>query len=141
MRNLIWTILGAITIGVRVIALKNNEVLLVRHTYKLNWHLPGGGIKRKETLVEAANRELYEETGAKVDNLELVGVFTNFSEGRNDHIVLFSGNIVKLDNIKNREISEVKFVCYNDLPQETDNQCRQKIQEFLEHKKPLTGLW
>ncbi len=42
-----------ITIGVRVLLLREEQVLLVRHSYIQGWYLPGGGLKRGETL-EAA---------------------------------------------------------------------------------------
>jgi len=130
-RNETWKLLDAITLGVRVIAVKDNKVLLVRHTYKMNWHLPGGGVKRKETFVEAAIRELYEEARAKVKQLNLVDVYTNFAEGRNDHMILFSGNIVSLESVKTREVAEIGFFDSNHLPHDTDPQCRVRIQEFF----------
>lgn len=35
------------------------------------WQLPGGGIKRNETPVDAAVRELFEETGIRIDSQNL----------------------------------------------------------------------
>lgn len=132
LRNEAWKLLSAVTFGVRVIAVQDNKILLVRHTYKVNWHLPGGGVKRTETLVEAAIRELYEETGARVTHLSLVNVYTDFTEGRTDHIVVFAGNVVSMENIITREVSEQGFFYSNLLPQNTDPQCRTRIQEFSE---------
>lgn len=123
LRNEFWELVNAVTIGVRVIAIKDQKILLVRHTYKSNWHLPGGGIKRKETLYEAASRELYEETGVKVDKLTLGDVYTNFSEGRTDHVVVFWGNIVSLEFVKNHEIAEAVFFNINQIPNDIDTQC------------------
>jgi len=123
LRNEFWELVNAVTIGVRVIAIKDQKILLVRHTYKSNWHLPGGGIKRKETLYEAASRELYEETGVKVDKLTFGDVYTNFSEGRTDHVVVFWGNIVSLEFVKNHEIAEAVFFNINQIPNDIDTQC------------------
>ena len=42
-----------ITVGVRAVLVREGQVLLVRHTYQDHWYLPGGGVKKGETLTEA----------------------------------------------------------------------------------------
>lgn len=68
-------------VRVRVLILnEEKEVLLVRSWLgHQKWTLPGGGIKRLETPVEAAAREVHEETGLRVaqDHLHELGVFTS----------------------------------------------------------------
>ena len=64
-------------VGVGVIVFRDQEVLLVKRDKEPNkgqWSIPGGKQKIGETLVEAAQRELLEETGVKVDQLLLVDV-------------------------------------------------------------------
>jgi len=68
---------------VRVRALIINpekEILLVRSWFgQQNWSLPGGGIQRVEKPVEAAAREIYEETGIRVgvEDIHELGTFKN----------------------------------------------------------------
>lgn len=45
------------------------KLLLIRSKFIRQWYLPGGYIKRTETLIEAANRNVMERTG--IDNLFL----------------------------------------------------------------------
>jgi 8-oxo-dGTP diphosphatase len=40
-----------------------------------SWALPGGFVEEGERIAQAAPRELAEETGLKVDSLELLGVY------------------------------------------------------------------
>jgi ADP-ribose pyrophosphatase YjhB (NUDIX family) len=50
-------------------------VLLVRQAVGLRlWTLPGGKVKRGESLVKALRRELYEETRLRVQIGSLLGV-------------------------------------------------------------------
>jgi ADP-ribose pyrophosphatase YjhB (NUDIX family) len=46
-----------VRLGVRVMLLRGDQVLLVRQTYMPGWFMPGGGLKRGETLEQAARRE------------------------------------------------------------------------------------
>ena len=54
---------------------RNGKVLLLKN--KKGWDLPGGHIKKDENMIQALEREVYEETGLDiVDPVEL-----NFSHG------------------------------------------------------------
>ena len=73
------------SVGVGIMVLKNSKVLLgKRHSDpekadselkgEGTWTMPGGKVDFKETVREAAKRELFEETGIKGDALELFSV-------------------------------------------------------------------
>ena len=70
--------------GYGVVVLKNKEVLLVRHLEKAGhvtdtYGLPAGRATAGETPQETAKRELFEETGLKVeknDMIELPNVYS-----------------------------------------------------------------
>ena len=52
-----------VTVGVRVMLIRDGQVLLIRHSYLRGWYLPGGGLKRGESMEAAARREAREESG------------------------------------------------------------------------------
>lgn len=52
-----------------VINPENKKILLVKHKKFMKWVQPGGHIEHEETPEEAAVREVYEETGIKVQLL------------------------------------------------------------------------
>lgn len=61
--------------GVRVIILnEENKMLMVKqhHEEKDIWMVPGGGIEDGESSFEAAEREVFEETGIKVKTDRLI---------------------------------------------------------------------
>ena len=62
-----------VRMGVRVMMLKDSKVTLVRQTYLPGWFMPGGGLKRGETLEQAARREAYEETALNPFDVQLIG--------------------------------------------------------------------
>ena len=64
-------------VGVGVIVFRDQEVLMVKRNKEPNkgqWSIPGRRQMIGETVAEAAQRELLEETGVKVDQLLLVDV-------------------------------------------------------------------
>jgi 8-oxo-dGTP pyrophosphatase MutT (NUDIX family) len=60
--------------GVKCVLTDRDRVLLVRHTYgRREWDLPGGGMKRGESEVETARREMHEELGVWIDQWHSLG--------------------------------------------------------------------
>jgi len=65
-----------------VIAAKyNGRHLFCRHRLRSTWECPGGHIEPGETPLQAAHRELYEETGCTAEQLEPVCVYAVSTNG------------------------------------------------------------
>jgi len=56
-----------------------NEILLVKH-YQRDWELPQGRVELGEALLEGLHREVYEETGIRIDAPRLATVWSKLSE-------------------------------------------------------------
>ncbi|HEY9153301.1 MAG TPA: NUDIX domain-containing protein [Anaerolineales bacterium] len=131
-----------VTLGVRVMLIEKGQVLLVRHTYIDGWFMPGGGVKRGETLDHAARREAHEETGATLNDLRLVGAYTNFKEWKNDHNILFLSTDFSTTGEHDREIAELRFFSLDDLPADIWPGHRRRLEEYRDRKQlePF-GAW
>lgn len=57
------------------VIVKDARVLLVRARGRRRWQLPGGGLKRRETPLEALRREVDEETGLAPRVQALIGAY------------------------------------------------------------------
>ena len=88
----------------------DQRVLLVRQAAGLKlWTLPGGKVKRGESLVKALRRELYEETGLRVQIGSLLGVLDR--RDKDSITLLFAAIPSKMSiNVKqNNEIRKADF--------------------------------
>jgi len=56
---------------------KRRQLLLMRRSDNGQWGLPGGYVEPGESVVEAASREVYEETGVRIEVGRLVGVYSD----------------------------------------------------------------
>jgi 8-oxo-dGTP pyrophosphatase MutT (NUDIX family) len=128
--------------GVRVMMIKDEKVWLVRHTYMPGWYMPGGGIKRHETLEEAARREAREETGAKLGEVTLMGAYSNFTDWKSDHNILFICTDFEVESKPDGEIAELRAFALNELPDDLVIGHRHRLQEYYAGvKNPQFGKW
>jgi 8-oxo-dGTP pyrophosphatase MutT (NUDIX family) len=117
-------------------------VLLVRHTYQSQWYLPGGGVKRGETLEQAIGREAAEEVGATLGEVQLLGVYTNFYEYKSDHVIVFVCDDVVVQGTHSHEIERYGFFTFDALPPDTSPGSRRRIAEYRSHPAlPVVGMW
>ena len=129
-------------LGVRVMLIQNEQVLLVRQTYLPGWFMPGGGVKRGETLDETVRREAREEVGAEMKDLKLVGAYTNFQGFKSDHNILFLCTDFTCSGRPDREIAEVRSFPLDALPENIWPGHRLRLEEYRAGKKhPQFGEW
>lgn len=131
-----------LALGVRVVLIRNNEVLLIRHTYHDDWFIPGGGVEKNETLEEAAIREIWEEAGTKINSLSLMGVYSNLTKFKNDHVVVYyCDDFEIIEKRKNLEIDDVSLFDIHKLPDNMNTGSRKRVEEFMAKQYPASGLW
>ena len=131
-----------LTLGVRIMMMQDGKVLLVRHTYLEGWFMPGGGVKRNETLDQAARREAHEEVGAQINEISLMGAYTHFLEWKSDHNILFFSDDFTLNGRHDREIAEARFFPLDKLPDKLYPSHRRRLEEYRAGEKPKQfGEW
>lgn len=83
---------------VATLIVEDNKVLLVKekkNEVKDLLNLPAGHLERNETLIEAAKREVMEETGLKI-NIDMLIDTQYFSKTEKDYVsFVFQGSVVK----------------------------------------------
>ena len=131
-----------VRMGVRILLVREGRVWLVRHTYVPGWHLPGGGPKRGETLEQAARREAFEETGAELGELNLMGAYTNFIQWKTDHSIVFICTDFEITGRPDGEIAELRAFALDALPVDVFPSHRLRLDEYRDGKSiPQFGAW
>ena len=98
---------------------KDGKFLLVQEKQKIcegKWNVPAGGLDENESLMEGAKREIYEETGCKVEITGVLEIVNEILEGVNVICFFFDTEIID-ENIKAdaEEISNVKWFTYEEI--------------------------
>ena len=122
------------TLGTRTAVIDaDRRVLLVRHSYGVGWHLPGGGVERGENIHMAARRELREEAAVVAEEEpHLHGMFLNDHNFPGDHVACFVLRRFRQETFKpNAEIAEARFFDIRSLPEETTAGTRRRLAEIF----------
>jgi ADP-ribose pyrophosphatase YjhB (NUDIX family) len=116
--KLYWFLVRPKTFGVQCVIQHRGAILLVRNTYgRKQWTFPGGSIARGETTEAAIRREVREEVGLQLQQLQHLGAFQATIDYKRDHVAVFAG--VALDRritLDPAEILEVRWFQPQDLP-------------------------
>lgn len=139
--KVVWKVTKPRTTGVRLLLIKEDKVLLVKHTYQDSWYLPGGGVEKGETFEVAAKREFSEELGGQLKEFKLFGVYNNFYESKNDTIVVFLCNDFEFTGETDSEIESFQFFNIESLPEKISPGSRKRMDEYKEKSYPSVGMW
>lgn len=119
---------------------KDEKLLLQQRTDNAQWGLPGGFMELGENLSDAARREVQEETGLHLEQLELFGIYSGpeydktFQNG--DQVALvqvlftckqYSGELVT----SNDESLKNEFFHLHSLPEDIFTEHRLFIEDLL----------
>lgn len=129
---------------VDVLVVRDDGILLVKRAPHMSnggkYGLIGGYIERNETVVQAACREVLEETGYKIKVRQLFRIKDNPDRRKEDKqniaFVLIAEPLEKVQT-GDSESTEVQWFSFNDLPEESamafDH--HDDIQLYLRYKK------
>lgn len=130
--------------GAVVLIINERDEVLLQHRTDGNWGLPGGLMELAESLEGTAQREVEEETGLKVSNLELVGVFSGpgyylkVSNGDELYAVtaVYSTKEYRGDMEANPDESQdLRFYAFDNLPPGLTTIYRRFVDAYLEKKE------
>lgn len=119
-----------IVLVVSVSIIKDDEVLIIKENkpFAINkWNFPSGHIEYKEDILDAACREVKEETGLDVKLTGTTGIY-NFISSSNDQVILFhftgeiTGGSLKIEE---DEIIDSKWIKVTELMNFDNNDLRE----------------
>jgi 8-oxo-dGTP diphosphatase len=128
--------------------LQEDKLLLIKRADKLSeggkWALVGGYVERDENLQQAVEREVFEETGYRINNMQLLTIRHNpdrpHEDIQNISFVFFCEALEK-EGESDWEATEQRWFSFNELPQEElafDHS--QNIELYLQYKRGEVSL-
>lgn len=124
---------------VLVIAKFNGKWLLTEHKER-GLEFPGGKAEAGESLAEAAKREVYEETGAVIDELEWFAEYLVHSEPPFSKTV-FTGTVAAVDEIDLMETNGAVLVDSLDLDSDFSFLMKDEGMKQIMERVKLDGKW
>ena len=121
------------TLGVRAACFNaDGQIFLVRHTYVPGWYMPGGGVERNETALEALTKELREEGNlALTAPPKLFHVYFNRRISPRDHVLLYRAEVEQTaPRLPDREICESGFFDLEALPKDVTAATLRRLSEL-----------
>ena len=119
--RLLWLINSKFMVSVAGIVYNHEgQILLQRHRHWVDdvWGLPGGIVENGESLEHAFSREVLEETGLEISDIELVKIVSGFSLRIEAYFrgILLETEPEQIIKIQQKEIVEAKFFALDKLP-------------------------
>ena len=137
----VQAMLAPVAFAVCALVVRDNKVLLVRHSYVGGWLFPGGGVGRAEPPAEAILRELRVEIGlVRSSPPEFVGLYSRRTGWVTDVIALYRIDNAEFNFRSNLEIREVQFVDPVAPPDGTPPSVRRRLSEFA-RLQPQSAHW
>lgn len=99
--------------GVGVVCLRGDQVLLVRRgrpPREGEWSLPGGRIEPGERAIDAALRELVEETGVQARLTGLIDVVDGLFPGRHFVLIDYAAEWISGEPVAGDDAAEAAFM-------------------------------
>ena len=127
--------------GSVVIILNDQNEVLLQKRHDGYWGLPGGLMDLGESFEEVAKREIFEETGLIVENLQLLNVFSgseyylkvsNGDELYSVTAVFYTRDVSGDMNIDYSESVKVQYFSINNLPNELTDEYKGFIEQYFE---------
>lgn len=138
-----WRVSRPKTLGVRALVLDGDgRILLVRHSYLRGWHMPGGGVERGETAVDAIVREVAEEAGVRALGApKLIGLYSNHANFANDNIAIYRIEAWEAcEPRRGAEIAEHGFFARDALPEGVTKATLRRLAEAFDGA-PVSPHW
>jgi ADP-ribose pyrophosphatase YjhB (NUDIX family) len=112
-----------------VVVNRRGEVLLLDHVLRpnSNWGIPGGFINAGEQPESAVCREIFEETGLKLENVRLVRVRTS----RLHVEILYRADADGKAEARSAEINRAVWFKLEDIPEEMSEGQKRDVREFI----------
>lgn len=74
----------------------DGEWVLCKHKERNTFEFPGGHREERETILETAERELFEKTGAIQYDIEKIGIYSNIENKKKSYGMLYYADIKKI---------------------------------------------
>ncbi len=102
-----------------IISKTQNKYVFCKHKNRDTWEIPGGHRESGENIMDAAKRELYEETGALEFTIKPVCVYSvtapdNYNNGEESFGMLFFADIKHFEKELHSEVERI--VLMDELP-------------------------
>ncbi|QIZ10817.1 NUDIX domain-containing protein [Priestia megaterium] len=129
-----------ILVGAMVCVIDDQGKILLQKRPEGIWGLPGGLLELGESVEEAGRREVFEETGVEIGQLQLVEIFSGKQYFRKlpngDEFypvtIAYVSKDIKKNTIKidGKESIDAGFFPLHELPEQTSPLVRKMIQQY-----------